>query len=473
VRAALLVTLAVVTAAPAARAQGIDLVGVGARAIGRAGAAVVSADDHAALWYNPAGLARRGDVRGQAGLSLADQALHYKSGHAFQDTPAEVDDRAGVEVVGWAGAQAALGDRVVVGLGYLAPSALSFATPEPANYEEPQNEDDHRYPHRHAATRFRLMRRGLAAGVAVRALPWLAVGVSGHAFDVQVSERRTIVGGYARVDPDFRDPDGDMELAVGGRDRFVPAASFGLIVAPEDAPIELGASILWCDSADLSGPIALLDTRGRRTTTGHQPYATAYVSPDGEATMTVPFPLVARAGVRFLTSYVAVELAGELGQIERRDLTWSLRGADVTCLNDVDRTDPCPTTVPIESLPVGTRWRTGYTLRAAVDTTILEGFLTLSAGYAFARGIVPKSALSTAFPDLDSHTVALGLEAHVEGAAVTLGLARTERIGARISAETSQTLLVAPFRDSTLPVGAGRYDGAATLVGLGIELELR
>jgi hypothetical protein len=464
--------VAILLAATPARAQGIDVVGVGARAIGRAGTGVVSADDCAALWYNPAGLARRSEIRGQIGLGFVDQALHYQSRHAFQAPPVPVDDRAGGELLGWAGAQAGLGDHVVVGLGYSTPTAVSFRTAEPANYDLPIADDDPRYPQRHAATRFRLLRRGVSAGLAVRILPWLAAGVSGHIFDVQLSERRTLHGGYAPLDANFRDPNGDMEIGAAGRNQLVPAAGFGLVAAPEDAPIELAASILWSADAELTGPVSLLPTRGRNTEPP-DPYADAYVAPDAEARLTVPLPLVARAGVRFLTSVVGLELAGELARLERRDLTWELRGVDTTCQNGPTRMDPCPTTVPIESLPAATRWRTGYALRASADTTVLDGFLTFSAGYAFSRGIVPKTALSTAFPDLDSHTFALGVEARVEGATLSLGIARSERLAESVRPESSEILLVAPFRDVSIPVGGGRYDGASTLVGLGIEMEWR
>jgi hypothetical protein len=63
------------------------------------------------------------------------------------------------------------------------------------------------------------------------------------------------------------------------------------------------------------------------------------------------------------------------------------------------------------------------------------------------------------------------VEARVEGATLSLGIARSERLAETVRPDDSEILLYAPFRDVTIPVGGGRYDGAATLVGLGIEME--
>jgi len=59
----------------------------------------------------------------------------------------------------------------------------------------------------------------------------------------------------------------------------------------------------------------------------------------------------------------------------------------------------------------------------------------------------------------------------VQGGTVTLGIARSELVARSVAEDESAVTLVAPFDPTVTPVGGGRYDGARTLFGLGIELE--
>jgi hypothetical protein len=84
--------------------------------------------------------------------------------------------------------------------------------------------------------------------------------------------------------------------------------------------------------------------------------------------------------------------------------------------------------------------------------------------------MVSPSRLAPSLPSLDEHTLAVGLEARVAGALVTVGLARS--LSSRQAASGSGTTLVTPLGPSDLSVGAGTYDTAATLVAVGVDVEL-
>lgn len=453
-------SLGMVSATPA-RAE-LDVAGVGARALAHAGAATVSADGHAALYYNPAGMARQGGVRAQVGLALVEYDASYLTSIDFglDAAPPKVEDRAGAERAPWLGAQAGLGDRVVVGAAYYEPTVRSLAFAEPADYDILLPDERFEHPHRYMATRWVLRRRTAGLGVAVRALPWLAVGAAALASDVRLDERRFLWAGAAS-DPVF-DPAWDMAFAARGIDRFVPSGSVGLLAAPEDLPLELGASATFSAAAHLEGPARLLSSRGVDSATD-LPLAAAVTSPDARAAVELTLPLVARAGVRWLGSRVVAELGGEFVHVRARDPAWKVSGVIIE-----RRTGEV---AALERVPLATWLRPGWAARAAVDVDLVPGFLSVSAGYALARAVVSRRSLSTALPDLDQHTVALGLEARTFGAILTLGVAHGEGVARIVEQSETRIRLEAPF-DAPVPVGGGTFDGSTTVVGVGIELDL-
>src|SRR3954468_4782209 len=74
------VVCALVALAPVpAHADGIAIIGGSPRAIGRAGAATVGDDGGGALLINPAAMARRNTTRGQVGVAVIEDAVHWQS----------------------------------------------------------------------------------------------------------------------------------------------------------------------------------------------------------------------------------------------------------------------------------------------------------------------------------------------------------------------------------------------------------
>lgn len=458
---ACLAALIAVCAARGAAADAPFAAPAGARDVAHAGGRVVSADDGAALLMNPAGLARRGEWRAQVGFVLADREASYATDELGPAAPA-VHDRAAVTATPALSLQGGLGERVTIAAGFLAPVDLAHATASPGEYlpEKPDADD---YPSRYAGTRFRLSARGAGAGASVRALPWLAIGASVMAFRVELTEDRMIWGGTPSAGPLANLPPGnDMTFTVNAADGFVPAAALGVIVAPLDAPVELGASLFWSADAELDGPATLSDSRGD---VDGVPFVRADVAAGAGARTTLAMPLVVRAGARFLTSRAALEVAAEYRRHRADAPAWSVDGITLTATT----LEPAPSAA-LTTVPLGTAFTDSTTLGSALDVDFLDGSLTATVGYAWSRAAVPRTALSVLHPDLDGHTLSLGVELRVEGATATLGLARREGVARAVAAGESRVRVVHPLAEGDVAAAAGRYDGSATVVGFGVEL---
>src|SRR5262249_25133920 len=148
-----------------------------------------------------------------------------------------------------------------------------------------------------------------------------------------------------------------------------PMAVAGLVAAPPDWPLELGASIAWRGSAHLDGSSPAATSRG--TTAQMTPLAAltgaaAPLDPDAET--------VVRAGARPLASRLPVELDGEL--VLRGSSTPVWRSGASLATSD-------GRSAPLHGVPLGPTFGDSFALRAAVDVQLAPGFLSLSAGYAY------------------------------------------------------------------------------------------
>lgn len=451
-----------------AHGDGLDLAGVGAHAVGRAGIGVLSSDDGAALYYNPAGLARQSRLRLGLGLSFAARsALYERSDLDPVESPPTVHDLGDAELVPSLSLEIPLGRRLMVGLAYLTPTAILHAFPAPPTSRYALPEEDHAgaYPERYAGTRSRLFRRGIGVGLAVRALPWLAMGGALLGLEVSFEQDRTLWAGVARdgAEPIPEDPRYDLAFSARGRDHFVPALSLGFVVAPLWAPVELGASVFWAHEANLAGAARLADSRGQ---IGEKnPEVAAHIGPGASAAATWPSSLAARAGVRSVWPRAAVEINTELRHGADSPSGWRLSDVSVTPDGGV------PSSVGEVPLAITLR-RDTYALRAALDVDVVPGFLLLTAGYAYSQRVVSRGSLSTTLPDLTGHTLAIGAEARLEGMTLALGISHTEFVAETVAQDDSQLRLVNPLQSGDAAVGGGRYDGSATLVGLSVEVEL-
>jgi hypothetical protein len=332
---------------------------------------------------------------------------------------------------------------------------LSRLLPAPERNQLP--EDVTRlYPHRYGGTALDYQRRTVAVGAAVRAASWLGVGVALSASDVSLREERHVWAGLEiRADDTVGDPLRDLRLAVDGRDRFVPGASVGVLVAPPQLPMEIALGASASADAGLDGSATLEKTR-----TDEYPEPLLDGSPTGAASLAMP--LSVRAGLRYLGDRVLVEINGELTMYRGAGATptWSLEGVGARRVPGVEGT--------LTEVPSLVDQRDHATGRVAADVEVARGFLWLSAGYAVRAAASHREALTPAYADLGGHTIGLGAEGQWQGTTLTIGYAHTfERT---VDMNGSHLLLVNPFDAGTMVVGDGRYQRVHDAFGVAIEV---
>ena len=454
VRAAAVI-IAIGGAAPA-RAGGLDLDPVGPRAIGRAGTQTVSGDGGAALLVNPAGLARREGTRLQLGVGLFDHDADYRAPDAAAENRPTVADRSSPVSAPLVAASTSLGP-VIVGVAALVEGRLDRTLPAP---EPGQLDEDvaRLFPHRYGGLELSYRRRTVVLGAATRVGEWLGVGVSVGASDLELRERRRIWAGFAGRDP-LAGPARDLDLVLGGEDRFVPVAAAGALIAPPSLPVELALAASHSADAYPDGDPALART-------GDRTYPEPLVGPgDGRprAELRLGAPTVLRAGARYLGERVIVELGAELTLYREAGKLPIWRTRDLAVRDETGRE------ARITRVPSQVALRDHAAVRAAVDLEAAPGFLWLTAGYAFATAATSERRVGPAFGDLGGHTVALGAEASWNQLTFTLGVARVLAPAAEVS-EADSLELLNPFEAGTAPAAAGRHRRAQDTVGLTVEM---
>ena len=434
--------LAAGAAAAPARAGGL-VIGAGSpRAIGRAGTGTVGDDGAGALLVNPAALARRDGLRAQLGVGFADDELTWRRA---RDTPL-ARDQASSHALPTGAVIGAVGGWVI-GVGAMTAAVSERALRRPAGTAL-GDQFDYRYAGLGGAIR----RDTVTAGVARRIGDSVAVGASFGASRVAVAETRRLWAGFRDVAA-VGSPTHDVEIALSGADLFVPGAVAGVLIAPGDHPIELGASFAW------SGKVVVRDEPLAITGTPDGPSVAAG---GARADLTLRPPLTARAGVRYLGRRVVVELGGDLwiAPAAAAEAAWRLDGVRVIDRSTVE--------TPLARVPSRISLRTHGAIRAAVDAELIGGFLWATGGYAYTVGGTSAARLSPTFGDLGGHTAALGLEGQAGGFTLTLGWSRTWS-AARTPTSTALSL-DNPFGAGDAPVPLGTFDGSIDQLGALLDL---
>ncbi len=439
----------IAAASASARAGGPEPASLCPRGLGRAGAVVVSADGTDALVLNPAGLARREGARVQLGATLVDSDVSYDS--LDPDAPT-ISSRASPTAAPQIGFQLALGS-VVVGAAYVELADVVRTLPSPS-FDQPANDVARLFPHRYAALSARHARSAVIAGAAFRATDWLGVGASGGFERASLEETRHVWAGF-----DGRDPLGsaerDLALALSASDPFVPVASAGVLVAPPQVPLELAISGSYAAPAHAEGDARLTSTR---TAEFPRPPAEA-----AAARLRLSPTVTVRTGARYLGDRLTIEVAGELSYfLDSNVPRWRTDGLTVT-----DESTAQGDLVQLDSLAPQ---RDHAALRAAVDVEVVTGFVWLTAGYAYRTASAASSRLSVGFADLDTHLVAAGAEGRWGETTLTVGYARALSAAVRVNESESAIPMVNPFAAGSAPAAAGRYDTAADLLGLSVEI---
>src|SRR5262249_56879235 len=109
-----------------------------------------------------------------------------------------------------------------------------------------------------------------------------------------------------------------VDLELTARDRITTSAVAGVLYAPGDAPIELGASVAWADTVHLDGTVAAAsDPLG----------PTVRYTDTRKASLQVRQPLAVRAGGRYVGERLVAEGDGDLliAPARAQSATWGGR----------------------------------------------------------------------------------------------------------------------------------------------------
>jgi len=442
------VICALVALAPArGYADGIAIIGGSPRAIGRAGTATVGDDGGGALLINPAAMARRDTLRVQLGLSVNEDEINWRSDASDAHTSS---GQAGSELVPLGAVIGAIGDWIL-GAGAMRSGVSERQLERPGDVRVPLYDN---FDFRYAGIAGSYRRDTLAIGAARRIGDTLALGLSFGVSQVRVAEHRRIWAGFGGVEK-IGSPASDVDVEISARDRFTPSAVVGLMYAPEDTSIELGASVAWSGTAQLTGST---------TATGSALATMARYASTPTAAMEVRQPVAVRAGGRYVGDRVVGELGGDvwIAPANSESIQWDIAGVELL--------RPPNRTADLTSLPSRISQHTHVALRTSVDVELIPGFLWATAGYAYANLGTPASHLSPSFGDLGGQTLGLGLETTSGSVTVTLGWSRTWAISTRAPADLRYDNPFPVAGDG--PVPSGTYDGSLDQIGILIEADL-
>lgn len=437
---------AAVSAAPAA-AQSLSLDPLSARATARAGTGVVSDDTAAAWWQNPAAAARREAARAVAGATSLDTDLEIEPRLGYPASTLVSRANSGLSpqlsfAFAWNG--------LVLGGSLLSSQRLGrrFEGPTSRSPEQADRESGLRY----AGLAGVLRRDTVSLGAARRFGDQIAVGVSFSASRLALRETRRLWAGLEGRDV-LRDPSRDLELSFAVDDAFIPAASAGVMIVPEDSPLELAFSATAVSGAALTGSVRAPPSE-TRLLAGHR-----------EASLALPAQLVVRSGVRWLRGRWSFEANGEVELVRQ-----SARRLDFQIFDLTIRDESGVYVTPTE-LPAQLSMRTLAHLRGAADVEVIEGLLWLCGGADWSPIETSSARLTPGFADLGGRTASLGAEISSGGVTLALGISRTW--SRRVIVASSTRRLDNPFEAGDAMTGTGIYSSRNDLVGISLEVEAR
>lgn len=436
-------------ASPAA-AQSLSLDPMTARAAARAGVGLVSDDSAAVWWQNPAGAARREATRVTLGFLTVDTDLEISPAATGSSL---LQSRANSGISPQISFATTLGG-VSLGASFLGSQrqARRFEGP-PSSLLTPELANE-LFSMRYAGLAGVIGRDTVLLGAARRFGDSLALGISLGGSRLQVRETRAV---WAGLEGDLlADPMLDLDLAFDTSDLFVPAASLGAVIVPEESPVELAFSVSLVGRATVAGDVV------------HRPSSIGTrLDPNGarRASLEIPGTLVLRSGARWQGERWGVEANGQLELTTRgaRNLTWQLDG--ITFLH------PSGLAASPRTLPAQLSMRSLAHLRAAGDVELIEGLLWLCGGASWSPIHTAPERMAPGFSELGGATVAFGAEVSAGGVTVAIGLSRSW--SRRISVQSSVRRLDGPFGGGDMETGLGVYESAMDLAGVSLEVEYR
>jgi hypothetical protein len=432
-----------VAALGAPAAAGVELGTLSPRAIGHAGASLVSDDGAAAVFQCPAAIARRDTRRAQlAGVALDDEVVLLAPGHP------RVGDVSGASVMPLVGAAGHLGEFVLA-VALATTERLDHQLPVPRR-ELPTTEIAAQFPHRYDGLAAHQRRQSLGVAAALRPTEWLAIGATITLSQVELEERRRLWAGFAGRDP-LAQPGRDIDVTLAAGDGLVPGAALGALIAPLDTPLELALGVAWSDDVRADGDV------------------TATAASDEAATVLASAPHTTTRHGSALTTAVGVRWLGERYALEGA-ATWTAypTGSDPWSITNLELIDESGVRAAVRRLPTRLPRRGHGALSAAVDLEIVPTFAWLSLGYRWASDAASTPRRSTVGDAPGGHTVALGLELAAGDATITIGVAH--QLTTSHTTSRPGLSLDNPFPGGVAPANLGTHQASLDLVGIGLEL---
>jgi hypothetical protein len=430
-----------------ARADGLAPTLPQPRTLGRAGVSTVSCDS-GGLLDNPGGMVRRSQAR--LLLSTRVDALDQSYSAPSASSP-EIRSQAGAKTLPSFAYHHGAG-RWVFGLqSSYAEREVSHPLP---SFDQPEDDVTRLFPHRYAGLSSRLRERSISLGAAARVGEWLGVGASATLWSIHLQESRHAWAGFTGRDQALS-PSRDIALRTDMQSDFLPGLNLGALIAPPELPLEFALAGSVRAPAKLTG-----DAVAERTRADAYPLP---VGADPRARLSLPTTASVRAGARYLGRTIIAEVNAELALAGGR-------APPVTTIEGLSIQDQTGAEANLDRVPSFVSERNHFALRASLEYELVGGFIWLTGGYGYRSPPTSRSYRSAAYARLGGHTAALGLEAVIRKAIITVGFARTFSRIRTIGPGQSRVEVVSPFDSGLGETMTGELREARSQLGLAIEL---
>ncbi|RLB59728.1 MAG: hypothetical protein DRI34_00905 [Deltaproteobacteria bacterium] len=432
------------------------LPGRGVRAMGRAGAAVVSSDDAMANWYNPARLALQSGTRLQLGAGMTMPQMHFQRYPMAEvdETFAAVDNQAPPAPSIGLGISSDFGlEQLVLGLAFYTPAATWNRYPEQG-------------PQRYAEVRSDNLAFSLQFSAAWRPLSRLSLGAGLRLFTLRINHTYAI-SAFPGIFGMPEDRDLDALVQNIAEDLMEPSAVVGLwfdlgTLADFLEGFELGAAFVSGVSVAAGGH---LNVRLPENVY----YDNVTLDPEQPPVrVELDFPWMVRWGLRWRYR--------ELFDVEC-DVAWE--GWSVTdevrdILTEPTYYHDLPTIGDylLSSTASPRHFRDTWSVRLGGQYRALD-WLLLRLGFLWESGAVPDAYLSVANPDSDKFGLGLGVGVELGAFQFDLGYLHLFQLGRDVAVGESLVTQTNPSNpEGSTYVGAGSYRSGYDLLGLAVLVQL-
>jgi long-chain fatty acid transport protein len=437
-------------------ASGYFLPGRGVRAMSRAGAFVVGADDSSALWYNPAQLAAQKGTRLHLDAAMISPRLNFQRypTEAVGEIYSPVENDVALLPGATLGISSDFGlDDFVLALGFYTPYGNWNRYPEDG-------------AQRYSNIRSENLAYYLQFSLAWQPIEGLRIGAGMSFFTLSINDTNAVSSfpGLFGM-PEDRDLDGFLQILAD--DHFIPNGVFGIWFHP-------GAWLAALEGVELGfsfTPSMAIEAEGRMRIRlpNHIFYDDVTVDPtEPPVTVSFNFPWIVRSGIRYCHK--------DLFDIEL-DFIWE-GWSNHTQLEVVPQQATYYHNVPtmgdflLNPTSLERHYQDTYSIRLGGHYR-LSDWLVVRSGFLWETGAPPDEYFSVATPDSDKFGIALGIGTvwkNIEFDLAYMHLFISER---NISNQNSLVTQINPNNpEGASIVGGGHYTSSVDMLGLSVLIRL-